>query len=454
MSASARLQLRSDAFGELDGFARDYLGDDLAWVACATLHNLLTVRTLQVTSRPRSVSTHLRRVYHPVRMVSSFGELRGRCSLVEGALFSYVTVNHWRSLGPVIDAACRSGGRAEPVERTPPRLELRAALSEAGRRADDLISRLRRSRTPFVEERFVHYTFLLAARALVTARVLLEASAPDVVVVSSNHGADLRALARQARKNTVPTVYVPHAPLLTHERLCDMPFDYAALRGNREVNWYLERGAPPEQVSAVGNPSLTPPAEPVAPAAGAPTVLALSPDPTEIVREIVAATYLAAGDEVVLAPHPRQRMDELRAVVPATWRVSHGRTYDLLRTGPSAVIQYSSGVALEAMLLGIPCIELSLHELPPAYPFLATDLVPRVTASTHLAAAVATAIRSSSDPAHRAALVSWGRSWCSGSGEAAADAAWGFVQRCRDRGAALDLVWDAWSGLTRDTPSG
>jgi len=442
--------LELPAFALLDDFFLERSESDLAWVVLADLYAALTVTDpLVPLEGRRPAAVRIRRHSHPLRLTLANSGLTGRFVLAGGALFVHATENQRRALEPIATEAGAAGGEVLSFDRRPDRVGLRRRIYAAGRMADALIDRLRKEHVPFLDEALTRRRFLIGAKSIVHARAAIDRSEPTVVVGASNHGTDARALSRVAGQAGLPSVYVPHAPLLARERLRDVPFDYAAMRGSMETDWYTARGASLDRIETVGNPGIDAVSERVRPDPANPVVLALSPDGDEMIRAIVSAVGSMHGVPIIVAPHPRQDMERLRQVMNPAWTVWAGRTYDLLRTGPSAVVQHSSGVALEAMQLGIPCVELSLFDRPSCYPFMETDLVLHVTAPEFLPSALEHARQLAGEHHHRRALERWASSWCVDWGTSAAAAAWRFVRRAADRGVANEPIWDAWGELAR-----
>lgn len=186
----------------------------------------------------------------------------------------------------------------------------------------------------------------------------------------------VRALILAAEDQGVPVAFLPHSPMTAWQ--IDLPVAYAGLRGEAERAFTVAHtGADPERIVIVGNPDVSVLREPMpALRPDAPGVLALSPDPEPVLREMVALVQSAGCSDVVVAPHPRSDLRMLRRIIPAQWELHRGgRTADLLREGPPWVIQRSSGVAWEATALGIPTGELRPGSGLPDYPFLANERV-------------------------------------------------------------------------------
>jgi hypothetical protein len=128
---------------------------------------------------------------------------------------------------------------------------------------------------------------------------------------------------------------------------------------------------------------------------------------------------------------------------PKEWRIFTGRTYDLLRAGPPVVVQHSSGVALEALHLGIPVIELSYPGKATLYPFIREPHVRFASTSAELSAAAAAASAEARDAGRREALVGWARKWASPTGAEAGERAVALVERAVAEG-PRGPIWDPW----------
>jgi len=142
-----------------------------------------------------------------------------------------------------------------------------------------------------------------------------------------------------------------------------------------------------------------------------------------------------------MSPHPRNDVKALRAAMPATWSVWEGRTLELLRRGPAAVVQRSSGVALEALQLGVPVVELSFPGDTPVYPFIREPFV-HVAADAERLRERLRACRDT-DPSRRSELVEWARHWVAAAGPDAVSRATAVVERAKGRG-PLGPIWDTW----------
>jgi hypothetical protein len=107
------------------------------------------------------------------------------------------------------------------------------------------------------------------------------------------------------------------------------------------------------------------------------------------------------------------------------------------------VVQSSSGVALESLLLGIPAVEIE----PVGgrlYPFLETELVPSVRTPDELAGQLDLMRTRIVDREYRERLAEYARGWCSAAGEAAAENMRRFVRLAATQGKRSRLAHDAW----------
>jgi hypothetical protein len=150
----------------------------------------------------------------------------------------------------------------------------------------------------------------------------------------------------------------------------------------------------------------------------------------------------ALGTEVTVGRHPKADPEVVRDAFPGEWRIFEGRTYDLLRAGPPVVVQHSSGVALEALHLGIPVIELSYPGKPTLYPFARQPHVRFASTSGELASAAAAAAADAADPARRQALIAWAHKWSYPSGAQAAERMVALVERAAADGPP-GAIWNA-----------
>ena len=208
------------------------------------------------------------------------------------------------------------------------------------------------------------------AHALAQSEAALRALAPRAAIVATTHSIHSRALVLAAREAGITTVYIPHAPVISDARLVDLPVDYAGLRGPAEIDHYEALGAPGGRLTVVGNPAIGEQRRGAHGPRVREPVLATGADDPEALRATIELAHSVFGERCVLSPHPRTDPDSLRELMPDGWRLWTGRTLDLLQQGPPALVQSSSGVALEGLGLGIPTIELAFPNTEPNYPFL------------------------------------------------------------------------------------
>lgn len=262
----------------------------------------------------------------------------------------------------------------------------------------------------------------IIARVLGTIRSsedLLIRIQPKVIVVASQHSVPIRALLHVARELGIPTAYVPHAPFANNCFYADLPVDLALLRGQREVESYTAIGADPAGLIAIGNTMLK--ADPVARMAprSARPVIAPSPWESERLNQFLEIA-LTVPDRAIICPHPasdRAAMENFASRFDAS--ISNERTSDLLQREGGVVIQSGSGVALEAMLMGVPVVDVQWGSSAPNYPCIADPFVTFASDSRSLAIAhrkAATAADSEIIAAQR-----WALEWSSPNGPAAAD---------------------------------
>lgn len=248
------------------------------------------------------------------------------------------------------------------------------------------------------------------------SRTIIERYSPRVVVVANQHSPGPRGLLMAAIDLKVPTVYFPHAPLSSHPCYRDLPVTSAGLRGPREVDFYLKQGADSRRLSSVGDPTISRRSSSLAPTG--PPILALSPLPTDELSAMVRVVRSATSGAITVCPHPSSDLETLRVIVPDDWKISSRRTFDEMQSGASLVIQRSSGVALEALSLGIPVVELQFAESSPGYTFLQEPYVWFVQRDNELREVIE---RVSSLPAAtRQGMVTWAEDWIGPQGATAA----------------------------------
>lgn len=347
-------------------------------------------------------------------------------------------------------APLRSGWRAlraPSADIRPARDRARHLTADAVAVADDLLAATRTSAVelPF-NAGFLYRELVTTAWWLGYWEELLAVEPLRVVVVSSGGAPRVRTLLHVAGRHGVPTVFLPHAPQRADvSRTGDLPWDYAGLRGPREVEYLCDHGADRGRLEVIGNPSLTSsPAPAIDPAM--PPALAPPRERSAIVAPLLDTVRAALGDDLVVGRHPGADDPEPEGFSPG-WRIWAGRTYDLLRAGPPAVIQHSSGITIEALHLGLPVIELHFPDRPPIYPFTSEPHVQFASDSRQLRDAVAAAREQARDPQRRQELIEWSRGWASPTGSEAAERTVGLVERALDEG-PRGRILDTWSSPT------
>ena len=291
-------------------------------------------------------------------------------------------------------------------------------------------------------------TLLASARFLAYAEAAIPVLEPGVLVLGSTHNGAERAFSHIARGAGVPTVYFPHAPALSEALINALPVDYAGLRGEREVELFADRAGDRAGLEVAGDPAI-PAEEPPRIDPELPPVLAVSPVTPENLRHQIDLVHAAAGDDVILSPHPRSDPKGLKEMAPTGWRLFEGRTHSLLRQGPSILIQRSSGVSLEALQLGIPTIQLSFPGDVPGYPLIAEPAVRSVSSAEELRDAIERGRRAALDENARRALIDWARTWCWPLGDEATERGADLVRRAAAEGPRTEAIWDAWRDDSR-----
>jgi hypothetical protein len=415
----------------LDEFLHVHRDDALAWVVCCPLW--AEYRNHALTAGDREAASVL-------RSLSGVFRARTRYAIADDVIVAASTKNQELAVASVVTGP--EAGR--PL--LAPAVPLTRLAAAARALAEEFSNGLRLAEVAYPGGAAnIRGLFLSAALHLAYSRRLIERGSPSVVVVASNHDVVARALVRAARERGVPSVLVPHAPMLGDVRLRDAPTDYLAVRGEREAEWYLAQGTEPDQVAVVGNPALQPAPELVSIPTGAPVVFAPSPYADAIVAEQVALLAAATDGGVEVTPHPRQRLDFLQQIAPEGWTFHRGRTYERLQEGATAVVQSSSGVALESLLLGIPVLEIESAG-GSHYPFMEPERVPSVRTADGLTEQLELMRSRITDRAYRESLAEHGRGWCAAGGEEAAENTRRLVRRAASAGTRPRLAHDAWQG--------
>jgi hypothetical protein len=439
----------------LNNFCEGHAEDPLAWALAPRLRILYTLHSTGSERPGKSRNTVDERAFgllaaaarlYPAPRVLPEG------AIVGGACLQAMTENQRQVILPV--AAGLAGGRvvlsrlAADADRARTR-ELTTHAVDLWRGLLELA--IERDAGLPASARALGRLLVSSARHFAYAERLIEQHSPEVLVLATTQAPEPRALLSVARARGIPTVYLPHAPVLRDPYLQDLPCDYAGLRGEREVAMSSPNGCG-VQPELVGTPAIEEPGlAPLEP--DAPVVLAPSPFDPQLVAELCRMVEHAAPPRVVVAPHPRQDLSVLRRACPPEWEIATIRTVDLLREGARCIVQHSSGVALEAMLLGIPVIECTLgRSQPPAYPFLADEFCHRVDDGPSLRRALEAIDEAGGDPSGRERLRAWGRSWCSPCGPEAVGAACELIRRAHRDGPRAKPIRDVWAEVAAGMP--
>jgi hypothetical protein len=355
------------------------------------------------------------------------------------AIVAVATVNQARALDPPLR---QLGTRRRARSARPTWRRLRELSAQGRTRGKELVESVDRSLLPSeVDPLEFVYAFHVGAAMLALAERALTSREATVAVIGSPHGLPGRALAHVARERGIASVYIPHAPVLGDAELVDLPVDYAALRGPGELDHYTDFGVDRARLDVAGDTSIDGVLQPAVIDPDRPIVFAPSPDPPDQLEAMVALIAASTDDPVVVSPHPRSDVRSLRAVMPAAWSVWEGRTLDVLRQGPPVLIQRSSGVALEAMQLGVPVIELSFSGDTPGYPFIRDPFARFASDAEQLGQRLGES--RNAEPAARAELAEWASKWVAAAGPEAASRAAAVIDRASAQG-PLDPIWDAW----------
>lgn len=357
------------------------------------------------------------------------------------ALLVVESENHRRVLAPV---AASLGATLDPATATVGWREQRRLSAHALRLTQELSASLSAAGAiPSLAAHTWQAVARDAAHAFGYARELLRAGTARAAVVASTHGGPARALVAAAREAGVASVYTPHAPLLRDLEVIDLPVDYAALRGLGEVDHYADFGVDRGLLTVAGDPSIARPPEPPSLAREMPPVFAPSPDPRPRIAALVEVIAASTSEPVTVSPHPRSDVGFLRQVMPRNWSVWQRRTLELLEQGPPLVVQHSSGVALEALQLALPTVELTFPGGRPAYPFIREPYVVPASNSDELRTALEQA--HATGQSRRDELLTWARHWVDRTGDEAASRIGALVEDAKAAGPRSRPIWDAWA---------
>ena len=265
---------------------------------------------------------------------------------------------------------------------------------------------------------------------------------PRQLVVSTQHHPLQRALTLVARSSGLPTTYIPHAPTADNVQYKDLPFDRALLRGRGDYDLYSMWGARADQMSVTGDPSFDLDSNYIPDGVEPKRQIAVAPSPwaTNHLKWFFTCIHAAGITDYVLLPHSASNASEIDALrSPQSVNVPNTRTVEFLKKHPVAVIQSSSGVALEAMALGRPVIELRPREMQRNYAFANTPLIHEATDTMALRRAISRAL---SQPNPDQTLMEYANRWVSPVGLASVNS---LLDALASPVSGPEWVLDSWS---------
>lgn len=210
---------------------------------------------------------------------------------------------------------------------------------------------------------------------------------PSALVVSNDHVLECCTLLRAARDESVPTIYLPHAPVT--ERFPRLTMDFALLEGRRGLDIYAAIGATSTRVFLVGiprfdnyanHPNLKTKAEAVGYCVG------LLDEPEASVALLRHLLQSCRELRYVIRIHPRsckQTMERWQSIC-RKWNLDYSDStselsFEFLKK-VDAVIAGGSGVILEAALVNVtPILYAFAADLPDWYGFAREGLCPMLT---------------------------------------------------------------------------
>lgn len=384
-----------------------------------------------------------------VREVESYGFLLGRSKSVyavhpHGFLLGWGTENQRRSLGRF----AREAVIVPPTYRD----RFRVFVNALKRRNQELVDEVDRALSTLRVVPKVQIARLVrqAAREMIWTRRLLEDQEICRVLVATQHNVQARAMAVVAREAAVPSVYVPHAPVANNREYADLPVDYAALRGREEIEHYANLGADRNRLVTVGNMALDRRVDQLIEQSG-PAVVAPSPWSKERVEKFLNMVDEGVVQNFLVCPHPRSNVANIKEVLPERGKiVDAGTTWEQLIDGASVVIQSSSGVALEALLMGLPVIEVRWDGSIPSYPIIREPYVYFANDGQDIARILGLLESGEADEQRHGRRV-WARQWCAAVGHEAEERLASLLQaNLRSTG----FLIDEWGREQQDPPRG
>jgi hypothetical protein len=283
---------------------------------------------------------------------------------------------------------------------------------------------------------------LATAIVLARTKLLFAAERPALVLVASQHNSATRAVLAAARDTAIRTAYIPHAPVAENWWYRDLPVQHALLRGAAEVEFYRAAGVDTTRLAVVGDPSVDEPTDPPPPR-DEPVMFATTPAPPDDLLAMFRVVAEANLGAVEVAPHPRMDSADLREISPPEWTFNPlASTYDRLATqGAAALVQYSSGVGLEALGLGVAVVNLVNPGREPNYPYLNSPHVANVSSSDELRTAIAQIDRGPGAAEERRL---YARTWCARVGRSAATAAADAIVALSGDPGGGEMLLDGW----------
>ena len=445
VAVSEAVEQRERGFDAVDRFMIDAGDSPSTWVVAPLLRALyLQIAPSPVSRRLAGGRVWLERAGNHAYAVAKPSD--ARYLRVGPALVTYAGDTQGWALEPVIEWAAEQGVQRSEIRARASRRSLAAANREAIDRANEFVDFI------VTEEiaapcplPWVYRHFLGAARYLAHARALLAGWSGGPIAVGTHHSKAARALLHEAHRAGIATVYFPHAALLRDRRFWDVPTHYGGVRGSGDLEIYRRLGVDEEAITVTGDPGLDVPDHCELDLNGR-VAFGLPPISGTQMTETIATVYDAVGDHIVVTPHPDHTPEMIRDLLPEAWTISRVRTYEHLKTGVAPLlIQNSSGVALESMLLGVPPIQLEIEGWEPNYFAIDRDHIRFARGAVELAAAVDEARRVAADSERRRQLVDWGRVWCDSDGATAAARSWSLIERATEAGPRDSVAWDAWA---------
>ncbi len=189
-------------------------------------------------------------------------------------------------------------------------------------------------------------------------RLLIRSISPKAVVVANDHVMWLRAFAKAAQDERIPTIYIQHASVT--KRFPPLSFDYALLEGIDTLNKYVSCGPSQTEVFLVGMPKFDAYIDSLNSNEQARSI-GICTNPLDTIEEVKKLCDCLSKSfpnlDFILRPHPgdkrNKKWEELAGM--NSWQFSSGKEEGVFRflQCVDVIIAGDSSIHLEAALLNV-----------------------------------------------------------------------------------------------------